>query len=260
MWRVSLAAIPGRSQMLSTCVALVLGACQGVIDPAGPLPGNPPDAGEQPADAAPGPDAREQPDAREGIDAAPLDPDLIALTQSNDPTRVDPGSSLACTDNQTGFVAPNSYFRVFSLADLDVLTDFEVTNVRFGIRSAISLQGVQAVAVNLYTLEGALAFANLSAPPIAQEVIELPDQALTLVDVPFAGAVIPAGSTLAVEIFVPDGVADGNELLVGFNEVGQSGPSFIAAPTCNFPEPVEISAANQLFDIHLVMTVSGRAL
>jgi hypothetical protein len=260
MWRISLAAVPGRSLMLSTCVALVLGACQGVIDPAGP-PANPPgtpDAGERP-DAGPSPDAGPTPDAREDIDAAPVDPSLIALTQSNNSTLVDPGASLACTD-PTGFVAPNSYFRVFSLPDLDIATDFQVTSVQFGVRQATSLQGVQPVAINLYTLEGALAFANLSNPPIAQEIIDLPDQVLTLVDVPFADAVIPAGSTLAVEIFIPDGVADGNELLVGFNGVGQTGPAFIAAPSCSLPEPVEINEANGLFDIHLVMTVSGRAL
>jgi hypothetical protein len=260
MWRISLAAVPGRSLMLSTCAALVLGACQGVIDPAGP-PANPPeplDAGERP-DAGPTTDAGPAPDAREGIDAAPGDPGLIALTQSNNPTLVDPGTSLACND-PSGFVAPNHYFRVFVLPDLGIDTDFQVTKVQFGVRQATSLVGVQTVAVNLYTLEGALAFANLSDPAIAQELVELPDQVLTLVDVPFAGAVIPAGSTLAVEVFVPDGVADGNELLVGFNGDGQTGPSFIAAPTCGFAEPVEISEANMLFDIHLVMTVSGRAL
>ena len=260
MWRTPLAAVFSRSLMLSTCVALSLSGCQGVIDPA-PGNGQPgaPDAGDRP-DAVPGSDAGPTPDAREGIDAAPVDPSVISLTQSNNPTAIDPGASLACTDNMTGFTAINNYFRVFSLPDLGIAGDFEVTSVQFAVRSAISLQGVQPVGVNLYTLEGALAFANLGDPPIAQEVVQLPDQALTLIDVPFAGAVVPAGSTLAVEIFVPDGVAGGHELLVGFNTGGQSGPAFIAAPTCNFAEPVEISAANMLFDIHLIMTVSGRPL
>lgn len=254
MWRITLAAISGRSLMLSTCVALSLCACEGVIDPV-PGTGQPgvPDAGQRP-DATRALDA--SPDEP---DAAPVDPGIVALTQSTEPTLVDPGSSLACL-NDNGSTAANSYFRVFALPELGIDGDFEVTNIQFGVRSAISPQGIQPLTLILYTLAGELALANLSDPPIAQELILVPDQALTLIDVPFSGAVLPAGSTLAVEIFVPDGEAAGHELQIGFNTGGQTAPAFIAAPTCNRAEPVEISAANGLFDIHLIMTVSGRAL
>ena len=155
-------------------------------------------------------------------------------------------NSAACSGG--GTTRENGYLRTFVLEDFDITSDFEVTNVSFGIES---LSQAQDVTVKLYTLDGELLYANLTL--IGSAVASLSPQSLTIVDVPVSGTA-PAGSTLVVEIDVPD--MPSGRFFVGSNPDGQTAPSYLRSATCGLPEPTPTDEVS-FPDMHIVMNVTG---
>ncbi|MGH9119075.1 MAG: carboxypeptidase-like regulatory domain-containing protein, partial [Acidimicrobiales bacterium] len=175
------------------------------------------------------------------------EPNAVTITHSLSQDIVQ-FNSVACTGG--GTTRDNGYLRTFVLDDFDITSDFDVTNVSFGIET---LNQAQAVTVNLYTLEGDLVYANLTL--IGTTEVTLSPQDLTIVDVPVSGTA-PAGSTLVVEVDVPD--MPTGAFFIGSNPDGQTAPSYLRSATCGLPEPTD--AAEVGFpDMHIVMNVTGEA-
>ncbi len=179
-----------------------------------------------------------------------LPEDVYILTHSLSQTIVQ-FNSVSCSAG--GLHTDNSYLRVFDLAAFGITGDFVVTNVEVGIEDAIGAGGTQPVEVRLYTLDGALLWANMTL--IGQASVNIPDQSLSHFSVPVTG-VAPAGSILVVEFFTPNGQVAGHSLYVGSNNLGQTAPTYLAAADCGFPEPTD-TAAIGFPDMHLVMNVTG---
>jgi subtilisin family serine protease len=174
-------------------------------------------------------------------------PNAITITHSLSQEIVQ-FNSVACTGG--GTTRDNGYLRTFVLEDFDITGDFNVTNVSFGIET---LTIPQDVTVNLYTLEGEFVYANMTL--IGSTVASLSPQDLTIVDVPVEGTA-PAGSTLVVEVDVPD--MPTGAFFIGSNPDGQTAPSYLRSATCGLPEPTD--AAEVGFpDMHIVMNVTGDA-
>jgi uncharacterized repeat protein (TIGR01451 family) len=162
------------------------------------------------------------------------------------------GNSAACSAG--GLHADNSYIRVFDLAAFGITEYFDVQQVEVGIEEAVAGSGgVQPGVVNLYTLSGPLAWANMTL--IGSADVDVADQSLTIIAVPVT-ATAPAGSVLVVEFFTPNGQADGHSLYVGSNDLGQTAPTYLAAADCSIPEPTD-TAAIGFPSMHLVMNVIG---
>jgi len=161
------------------------------------------------------------------------------------------GNSVACNNGVAH--TDNSYLRTFYLPDFDITTDFSVVEVDMGIEMAAGGSGVQPVEVRLYTLDGDLQWENMTL--IGQAAVEISDQELTHFTIPVTG-VAPAGSTLVVEFFTPDGSADSNLLFVGSNNFGQTAPSYLAAADCGVTEPTDVADLG-FPDMHIVMNVTG---
>lgn len=160
-------------------------------------------------------------------------------------------NSVSC--NAGGLHTDNSYMRVFDLPSFGINGDFEVSQVQIGIEQAVGAGGAQPASVNLYTLSGPLVFANLT--PIGSANINVSDQNLTILNVPVSGTA-PAGSTLVVEFFTPNGQAAGHSLFVGSNNLGQTDPTYLAAADCAVPEPTDTGSLG-FPGMHLVMNVTG---
>jgi hypothetical protein len=111
------------------------------------------------------------------------------------------------------------------------------------------------VTVNLYTWNPVDPFTFANFVPIGTANATVPDQSLTLITVPVTGSA-PAGSTLVVEFFTPDGRPTGTILFVGSNPDGQTSPTFLAAADCGVPEPTD-TALLGFPGMHLVMNVTG---
>lgn len=201
------------------------------------------------------------PDAAALADAAAPDAAVVPVTLSHSATSaIDDQQSLRCNDNENNTHTANSYYRVFDLDALGVVGDFDIEQVQVGVQEAASPGATQPLSVRLHTLEGNFQLANLS--PLGGVDLDVPNQALTLLDVPIA-ATAPAGSVLVVEVFTPSGVDGGHSFWVGVNDDGQTGPTYLSAPECGVNEPTDVAAlAIDGIDttlIHLVLSVTGTA-
>lgn len=153
----------------------------------------------------------------------------VTVTQSSSlvPTA---GSAAFCVDGSAH--RETSIYRVFDLAaELGGLTPFHVAEVEYGIELANDGMNLgQPVDVRLYTLD-ALPLTLAGLTPIASESSTVFDQELTTAIVPITATVAPT-ALLVVEIHVPDGMASGDLLRFGANTAGQSGLSYMRAPSC----------------------------
>lgn len=168
-------------------------------------------------------------------------------------TQVRPGHGLACYNQVNGHTRDNQYLRTFPLPEFGIEDDFLVTDVTFGVQR---VHPEADLTVNLYTLEGALRYANLDL--LATEPVTLDaTQAGRLVTVPVRSRV-PAGSTLVVELASADLLGTG-WFVPGTNDQGETAPSYLASQTCGLPEPTRFAdVGSGAPDVHLVMSVTGR--
>lgn len=187
------------------------------------------------------------------IDGPPA-PQTITLSQSSS-TAITALNSVACANNTSGATRENSYYRVFRLSDFGVSTAFTAQRVDVGIEEADSLTGTQTIQVRLYTLNGGFTLPNLTA--IAGQTVTIANTALSTTQVTLAPAgVAPAGSTVVVEVFSPDGNTNGNIFYPGSNAAAETGPSYIRAPDCGAAQPATFASLSQP-QVHLVLTVTG---
>ena len=211
-------------------------------------------------------------------------PDFRSITHSTSQAIV-ALNSVACFDAGSGTTTAASYWRAFSLPSFSIIGVFDVTSVDIGIEEAISGLGGkgakkstsisrnskngkgktgspsgggpgQQITVNLYTNSGG-AFPGGMRSLIATQDFNIPDQVLTVVNLPIA-ALVPAGSELVVEVFSPDGFEAGNAFFIGSNDAGETGPSYLSAPDCGIPNPIPLADAG-FPDMHIVMNVNGCA-
>jgi hypothetical protein len=179
--------------------------------------------------------------------------DAITITHSVDPINVVAGTGVACT--ASGITSDNQYWRAFVLADFGITEDFNVTNVEFGIENALAGSGgQQPMTVNLYTTD--LVFPTGTLTLIGTLDVMVPDQALTLFQIPVTGTA-PAGSELVVEISIPDATGgDGHTFYPGANSAGETADSWISSTGCGILTPVTYTSIG-FPTCQLVMSVTG---
>jgi len=173
----------------------------------------------------------------------------VTLTHSNSMALV-AETGVTC---QSGFGdKKNSWYRVFDLPAMGVDGALDIDQVTFGVQEASAGDGNQAVTVKLHRLQGEFVVANLTQ--IGTAKVTVPDEELTLVDVPITAS-IAAGSTLVAEITVPNGEVRGDYFFPGANSAGQTGPTYVKSE-CGGPQP-EDAADIGFPDFHLVLSVDG---
>ena len=181
-------------------------------------------------------------------------PPTITESTSQDITSL---NSVACNDNATGFTVENHYWRAFDMSTFTGGLEYDITAVSFGIEQATSGSGTgQPLTVNLYTNSGAPFPGGTLTLLATSGSINIPDQSLTIFDVPIA-ATVPAGTLeLVMEVTNPDGVAAGNTFFVGSNASPETAPSYLSAADCGIPDPLT-TAEIGFPDMHIVFNVDG---
>jgi hypothetical protein len=177
-----------------------------------------------------------------------IDADQVNITHSYSLDIVS-GNSVACTPDEGATTSANQYLRTFTLADFGISDDFVINQVTFGIEN---LSATRNITVNLYTLNGAFTYANLTK--IGTTTTSLAAQSLTLVNVPVSGTA-PTGSTLVVEVAAGDFSGEA-AFFIGSNTLGQTAPSYIAAVNCGLTEPTDLASIG-FSNMHIVMSVTG---
>jgi hypothetical protein len=176
---------------------------------------------------------------------------MIMITHSNSQSIIT-GNSVSC--NAGGLHADNSYLRRFTLTDFGITGAFEVTDVEFGIEQSNVSQPVE---INLYTWDPATPFQWANFTSVGSFPFNVPAGALTTYMFTLPSPVtVPAGSTLVVELFTPDGQTAGYSFFVGSNNLGQTDDSFLAAPDCGVTQPTATGAIG-FPGMHVVMNVYG---
>jgi subtilisin family serine protease len=192
------------------------------------------------------------PDGRAGVSVTPIMPAVspmqttITHSLSQDIVEL---NSVACSPDGGFSTTENSYLRAFVLDDFGIVGDFAVAEVSFGIET---IDPAQTLTVNLYTLDGAFVYSNLTL--IGTTDVTVDAQSLSLVSVPVTGTA-PAGSTLVVEVDAPDMSGTGR-LFIGSNDAGQTAPSYLASASCGLSEPTD-TADLGFPGMNIVMNVTG---
>jgi hypothetical protein len=201
-------------------------------------------------------------DAARPIDARPIDAAPVPLTMTETTSlNVAQGNSFSC--NAANITSgQNSYYRVFTLSDFQVTDIFHVNNVTFAVETAVGQGGTQPATINLGTYTGALGGTTLDTTqitPLTSAPISIPNSTGGTVSTPITADVAP-GSSLIVEIRVPDGAATSDELFIGSNNGGETKPVYILATSCSINSPTtmaSIAATNGLPEPDVVLTVTG---
>jgi hypothetical protein len=164
------------------------------------------------------------------------------------------GSGAACARYRGTITAAASYLRHFTLSDFDITGELAVTSVAFGVES---MRGAAAaVTVNLYTMaDPGRPFRYDSFDLIGSAEVTVRQQTMSIVEVPVTGTA-PAGSTLVVEVAVPD--LTRGSFYPGANPDGETAPSYLAAAACGLPEPA-LTAALGLPELQFLLDVTGVA-
>src|SRR6266513_4176266 len=176
------------------------------------------------------------------------------ITESTSQAIVD-GNSVACNDG-VGHT-DNSYWRAFDMATFTGGQEYDVTSVSFGIESATSGSGTgQPVTVNLYIESGAPFPTGTRTLLATSGELNIPDQADTIFTVPLI-AVVPAGTLeLVMEVFTPNGQAQGNLFFIGSNTDPETVLSYISAADCGNPDPTPVGDIG-FPNMHIVFNVNG---
>jgi hypothetical protein len=166
-------------------------------------------------------------------------------------------NSISCNDGPPGFYHHDtSYWRAFNMATFTGSRQYNITSVSFGIQIAQSGGGSgQPVTVRLYTGSGG-AFPGGNGTLIATTSVNVMDQAQTIYTAPLV-ATVPAGAfELVMEVFSPNGVAQGNTFAIGSNTAPQTGPSYVSAADCGNPQPIDTADLGRP-NMHIVFNVHG---
>ena len=162
-------------------------------------------------------------------------------------------NSVSC--NTGGLHADNAYSRSFAMSAFPA--GFDLCAVEIGIEQATSgVGGAQPATVNVYSHTGA-AYPGGTTVLVSTQALSVADQSATILSVPITGN-IPAGADLVVEVFTPNGQADGHTFFIGSNNGGESGPSFIEAADCGITTPTATSSIG-FPEMQIVLNARGSA-
>ena len=140
----------------------------------------------------------------------------------------------------------NSYWRAFDMQKLAGGAQYNVSAVSFGVELA---NNPQPVTVRLYRNSWGT-FPEGVRTPIGSTTITVgPSESGRVVTVPLQATIPAQTSEVVMELFTPNGEADGNFFQVGSNSDPETGPSYWSSP-CTASTP-------QVTNMHLVFSLHG---
>jgi hypothetical protein len=175
---------------------------------------------------------------------------FIGITQSVDPYTIEAGASVACSGG--GFTTENAWLRLFDLdGDHGLVGAFHVDSVDWGMET---VTGSLDITVNVYCLDEGLPFLYAFMELKGSAATPVADEELTFHNTAVGGGCDSATEDMAVELFGDDCEILGTCTLywIGMNDLGETGPTYIASASCGIPDPWHLFDPN-----HLVMVVHG---
>ncbi len=148
--------------------------------------------------------------------------------------------------NNGTFHYENSYYLAYDLQnDFNLNGDWIVQYVSVAVESAVSDNNSQNLIVKLYVMPeyDHKRIIRDSLTLLAEDTVEITAaDAGTLVTADFMpGYTVTEGKVLVTEFLLPDGSENNNLLFLGSNDDRISDSTYIRAPFCGYPEPVNVS-------------------
>jgi len=166
---------------------------------------------------------------------------------------------VACSADNGVTTTENHYWRAFDMNTFTGGQEYDISSVDFGIEQATSGTGTgQPLTVNLYANHGSpFPGGDWQSNLIATSgSINIPDQSLTIFNVPIT-ATVPAGTLeLVMEVMTPDGTEVGNAFFIGSNADAETGTSYLSAVACGLADPTPVGDIG-FPDMHIVFNVNG---
>jgi hypothetical protein len=165
-----------------------------------------------------------------------------------------PDNSYSC--EESGFSSTNRFFRRFTLADFGVTSDFLVKGVEVGFEEVtINDGGTTPAHLRLYTWDPNTAFDVDNFDMVINSEVQLSEMSLEKVMYPVS-TTFSAGDTVIVEFVAPTGYIDGNNIIMGSNDQGQTDATFVIAPYCDVTELTDVADLDYP-DMHWVVNLIG---
>ncbi|MBL0130503.1 MAG: HYR domain-containing protein [Chitinophagaceae bacterium] len=181
-------------------------------------------------------------------------PGAVSLTQTASQTPT--AGSVAC--NAGGFHTANSYWRAYDLSTICLSGPLTINTVQFGIElaDANGTGTTQPVTVRVYTSAGPFPVSPRTL--VASQTFNVPDQTLSVFNaVLTTPPTVAVNSILILELFTPDGRAPANNrFFIGSNASAQTGPSYISAADCGFPNPTNLATIG-FPNMHIILNANG---
>jgi hypothetical protein len=185
-------------------------------------------------------------------DFDPLAP--VTITQSNDPDTIEIGSGVACSDGV--YTTENAWLRLFDLdGDHGLSGAFVAESVDWGMEE---LTGTLPIDVNIYCLDDGMPFLYSFMNLVGSGTTQAVDGQLLFYNTTVSGACDSATQRMAIELFGDDCEILGTCTLywIGANDLGETGPSYVASASCGLPDPTDVDAIG-FHAFFLVMKVNG---
>lgn len=186
---------------------------------------------------------------------------MVMTSTLQEPSTTNVVAGTVTCANGLNETAEDHYYRAFLLSDYAITSDFHVTQVTFAVESALG--GPQTATVKVGTYSGAVTTTTTTLTPamitnIGQATTpSIPDGDNGTVTTPI-DAMIPANSTILVEIATPDHIGDGTGLFPGSNNTAEKKPSFFSTPDTQCSNGGIHSYANIGHPtVHLIISVTG---
>ena len=175
----------------------------------------------------------------------------ITITQSNDTTTILSPHAVTC-GVQGQYTSYNIISRSFDLASFGITADFHITNVGFGFES---ITGDLTFALMLATTDSPYPNGNLTE--LTYEIINVSaGDSGTILDYELMSPVTaPVGSELVMS-YEGDGEVDLVSWYPASNDAGETGPSYITAPSCDINTPATFASIG-FGDVNVIMTITG---
>lgn len=205
-------------------------------------------------------------DARPVVDTITIDapPMMVTLSQTTS-TTVGAQNSVACGNQATQTTRDNQWYRVFRLADYNIVGGLVVNSVAFGVQDA---SGMPTVTVKISTYSGTinpppdLLDKSLISAPLATAtytVQNIAPSAGQLITVPIM-ANVPALSQLVASVETADLMPSGKRFYIGGNASGQTAPAWLGSAACtpsgaltNITSPTGLNSPNS----QIILQVNG---
>jgi hypothetical protein len=180
----------------------------------------------------------------------PLSP--CDITQSVDPDTLVDGTSVACANAVT---TENSWLRRFDLdSDHGMVGYYPVESIDWGIQSVI---GALDLIVNVYCLDDGFPFLYSFMTLMDSGTTPVADEVLTFHNTPVGGGCDTATQDLVIELHAEDcNIAGCSQCFIGMNDLGQTGPTYVASASCGLPDPTDLASVG-FTNSHLVMFVNA---